>query len=282
MVGTFPLNVQAGSPQYTLTTPRVSSSLVTELYVTNPDAIEPISNAYYTIQNEDGSKWCTFYVSQWETTSANNYTGYCTYSSSNTTDVFPEGSLCWCVWTKEYYDSLTTYISNINIGIPSGCIIPYGGTTIPSGWLLCDGSSISTDTYPDLFNAIKYTYGGSGSSFNLPNLAGRMPLGVSGSYALGSTGGSETVTLTTAQIPSHTHTGSTSYTGNHAHSQIGGVPTTPISNVFASGNTSQGGGPVTTGVAGSHSHSLTINSAGGSDAHNNMPPYISLNYIIKT
>lgn len=126
MVGTFPLNVQAGSPQYTLTTPRVASSLVTELYVTNPDGIEPISNAYYTIQNEDGSKWCTFYVKTWTTDSANNYTGYCTYSSSNTSDVFPEGSICWCVWTKEYYQSIVDRMSSKDVALT--VITPFDDT----------------------------------------------------------------------------------------------------------------------------------------------------------
>ena len=117
MVGTFPLNVQAGSPQYTLAsqiTPSSSTSLIT---ITNTDSIDPINNAYYTIQNEDGSKWCTFYVGQWTTVSSNNYTGSCTYSSSNTSDVFPEGSVCWCVWTKEYYESITTSISTVNTEI---------------------------------------------------------------------------------------------------------------------------------------------------------------------
>ena len=110
----FPLNVQEGSPQYTLTSQVTPSSSTVTLSVTNTDSVEPISNAYYTIQNEDGSKWCTFYIGKWTTDSINNYTGVCTYSSSNTTDVFPEGSTCWCVWAKEYYDSLTTSISNVD------------------------------------------------------------------------------------------------------------------------------------------------------------------------
>ena len=110
----FPLNVQAGSPQYTLTSQITPASSTTSISVTNTDSIQPISNAYYTIQNEDGSKWCTFYIDQWVTTSTNNYTGVCTYSSSNTSDVFPEGSICWCIWCKEYYDSLITPISTIN------------------------------------------------------------------------------------------------------------------------------------------------------------------------
>lgn len=114
MVGTFPLNVEAGSPQYTLTAQISPTSSTTSIPVSGTDATAPISNAYYTIQNDDGSKWCTFYVSQWTTDSPNNYTGTCTYSSSNTSDVFPGGSICWCIWCYEYYESLVTPISTIN------------------------------------------------------------------------------------------------------------------------------------------------------------------------
>lgn len=108
----FPLNVQAGSPQYTLTSQVSPTSTTTTISVTNADSIEPISNAYYTIQNTDGSKWCTFYIGQWTTDSTNNYTGISNYFSSNTSDVFPEGSTCWCIWCKEYYDSLITKIGS--------------------------------------------------------------------------------------------------------------------------------------------------------------------------
>ena len=119
MVGTFPLNVQPGSPQYTISSQITPSSSTTTITITiiNTGQVTPVSNAYYTIQNEDGSKWCTFYVESWtrvgEWVPADapiTFTGSCTYSSSNTSDVFPEGSTCWCIWCKEYYDSLITQI----------------------------------------------------------------------------------------------------------------------------------------------------------------------------
>ena len=121
MVGTFPLNVQAGSLQYTLASDITPTSSTTTITVTiiNADDVTPVSNAYYTIQNEDGSKWCTFYVESWTQEGGFvpadvpvTFTGTCTYSSSNTSDVFPEGSLCWCIWCKEYYDSLITQIGS--------------------------------------------------------------------------------------------------------------------------------------------------------------------------
>lgn len=119
MVGTFPLNVQAGSPQYTLASEITPASSTTTITVTIPNtgSTDPISNAYYTIQNEDGSKWCTFYVESWTNVGGFvpadapvTYNLSCTYTSSNTSDAFPEGSICWCIWCKEYYDSLITQI----------------------------------------------------------------------------------------------------------------------------------------------------------------------------
>ena len=76
--------------------------------------------------------------------------------------------------------------------VPTGTIQMYGGASTPTGYLFCDGTAISRTTYSDLFSTIATNYGtGNGSStFNLPNLQQKFPLGKSGSYALGSTGGS--------------------------------------------------------------------------------------------
>lgn len=84
----------------------------------------------------------------------------------------------------------------------------FAGTTAPSGFLMCDGSLVSRSTYSDLFDVIGTTYGsGDGSTtFALPNLSGRVPMGVSQNYALASSGGSETATLDSTKVPSHTHT----------------------------------------------------------------------------
>lgn len=90
---------------------------------------------------------------------------------------------------------------------PAGIVMPFAGSVAPQGYLLCDGSAVSRATYSALYTAIGDTYGaGDGSTtFNLPDLSGRVVIGVSGSHALGSTGGSETVTLTVDQLPAHTH-----------------------------------------------------------------------------
>jgi microcystin-dependent protein len=106
--------------------------------------------------------------------------------------------------------------------------------------------------------------------FNLPNLQGRVPVGVSSTYPLATVGGAATHTLTTNEIPSHTHTINDP---GHFHGQ-GGV----------------GGGPVLVGIGANKADQtntliattgITINSAGGGQPHNNMQPYIVLNYIIK-
>jgi microcystin-dependent protein len=146
-------------------------------------------------------------------------------------------------------------------GIPSGSITMFGGTTAPSGWLLCDGSAVSRTTYAALFTAISTAHGaGDGSTtFNLPDMRGRAPIGAgngSGLSArtLGGKVGAETHSLSVSEMPAHTH----DYTG------LGGSGTTPFV---------QGIGPVFT--------TTTTSSAGGGAAHNNMQPSYVVNFIIK-
>ncbi|HJK44583.1 MAG TPA: phage tail protein, partial [Methanocorpusculum sp.] len=113
-------------------------------------------------------------------------------STSNITDERRNAS--YCGYTRARYG-----------GVPPGSITSYAGNTVPSGWLLCDGSTLNKNDYPELFSAIGYIYGGSGESFMIPRLVGRMPLGKSSSHPLAETGGSEMVALTMAQMPSHNH-----------------------------------------------------------------------------
>lgn len=104
---------------------------------------------------------------------------------------------------------------------PAGLIMDYAGGTVPSGWLLCDGSAVSPATYPELFQAIGYNYGSSGPNFLLPDARGRSTVGsdptgtrITSSNTLGATAGVDRVTLVEANIPQHTHTSPASNNSN--------------------------------------------------------------------
>ncbi len=142
-----------------------------------------------------------------------------------------------------------------------GVITMYGGTTVPLGTLLCDGSEVSRTTYSRLFDAIGTIYGaGNGTgTFNLPNLQGRVPVGLKASETifntLGNIGGTGAHTLTIAEIPAHTHT----YLGIQSQNAASGVDTV---------------------AENSPRPTETSGSTGGGQSHNNLQPYIVLNYII--
>ena len=100
---------------------------------------------------------------------------------------------------------------NTNFGVPVGTIIDFAGSAAPLGYLTCNGDTISTLDYPDLFAAIGYTWGGSGDDFNLPDLRRRTTVGSGGtetttlSSYVGAIGGAENTILQKENIPSHTH-----------------------------------------------------------------------------
>lgn len=103
--------------------------------------------------------------------------------------------------------------------VPCGVIIPlsYEPITIPEGFLLCDGSSYTTTNYPNLFALIQYTYGGSGSTFNIPDLRDKRGY-MDSNYSLGTISGANSITLTESQLPQHTHNMNvSSYSVTHSH-----------------------------------------------------------------
>lgn len=145
------------------------------------------------------------------------------------------------------------------------------------GWLICDGSAVDRITYAQLFNAIGTTYGaGDGSTtFNLPDLRGRVPIGQSSSYALGAKGGAATHTLTAAQIPAHTHGSAGAHTHSINNCSAAGSKAPQLES-YEKGNSKNRS--ISTNSAGGHTHA----SVGGGEAHNNMQPYVAMNYIIFT
>ena len=186
----------------------------------------------------------------------------------------------------------TPAFTTINAVNPAGAIIMYAATSAPTGYLLCEGSNVSRTTYSDLFAAIGTNYGvGDGSStFGLPNLEGRFPIGYDGStYALNGTGGALTDTptlsgtnagtaLTIANLPAHGHDTwgsvwpSGSWTGGTGTSQSS---VTQTSGTLVTASTLR---TLDTGSGTTHTHAWT----GTSTAVDTVPPYIVVNYIIKT
>lgn len=152
--------------------------------------------------------------------------------------------------------------ATVQLLAPTGVIQGYAGSAAPTGWLLCDGSAVSRASYADLFTLIGTTYGaGDGSTtFNLPDLKGRVPVGrnaADGSFdVLGESGGAKTHTLTTAEMPIHRHNVS-AY--SHSVSQSNALTThshTADGNLAAANENSHFHGGIAAN-AGSHNHSIT-------------------------
>jgi microcystin-dependent protein len=155
-----------------------------------------------------------------------------------------------------------------------GEIRMFGGNFAPQGWMFCDGSILAIAQNEVLFQLIGTTYGGDGqTSFALPDLRGRAPLhqgtgpGLS-TRVIGEQGGSETVTVTTSQMPQHTHTLKASSGLSTGAAGAGGVLAASSVNIY-------GSGPPTTPMA-----VQGISAQGGAQPHENMAPYLAISYII--
>ena len=170
-------------------------------------------------------------------------------------------------------------------GIPTATIVPWSSSSVPTGFLECNGANVSRSTYSDLFGIIGTTYGsGDGSStFGLPDLQDNVAVGKSNNKALASTGGANTVaaagtvggttanaTLSTAQLASHSHS----------------FPSNP--NVFGNPGVNRGTQPTTdgnkntanTGSGTGHQHNMSATFSG--TATSVVQPYLTVIYIIKT
>ena len=158
--------------------------------------------------------------------------------------------------------------------VPPGTLVPYAGSSAPDGWLLADGTtglnSVTDTTLADLFAVIGTTYGGTGAAdFDLPDMRGRVPLGVgtgdasdATAHALADKEGTETHTLVEGEMPAHTHGPGSGVEFQNKDS--------PGADGFA------GGGDLLTGIS-----SGATASTGGGGAHNNLQPSLTLTFIIK-
>ena len=171
-------------------------------------------------------------------------------------------------------DGLTATTAQMNTLATGGGVIPSGGiimwsgavSAIPTGWVLCNGSN------------------------STPDLRNRFVVGAGSTYAVNATGGADTVSLATANLPSHNHsfsgTGTTNTAGAHNHSSGWYGPRGADGHVAVFATNDSGYPSVNTGTAGDHNHTVTISgttgNTGSGTAHENRPPYYALAYIMKS
>ncbi len=138
----------------------------------------------------------------------------------------------------------------------------------PKGWALCNGQILPINQNQALFSLLGTTYGGNGqTTFALPNLQGRTPIHAGAGHTLGEAAGEESHTLTAGEMPTHTHSWQTA-AGNASDAVA-------IGNVLAASNKLYAAPSALTGV-----NPGTIANAGGSQAHTNLQPYLTLNFAI--
>lgn len=151
-----------------------------------------------------------------------------------------------------------------------GEIRMFAGNFAPAGWMFCEGQLLPISENETLFNLIGTTYGGDGqSTFALPDLRGRVPIHMGNGFILAETGGVEEVTLTTSQIPSHTHAFLGTLDQGSQPGPVGFVPA--ASNVVSIYSATP---PV------NNMSTQMIASDGGSQPHNNFQPYLCVDFII--
>jgi len=194
-------------------------------------------------------------------------------------------------WSDEYGDITTDQATRIMslmlqtlqfnyeppMTIPAGATMIWHTNAPPTRWLLCDGGAVLKAEYPELYAVIGDEYGSTETQFGLPDMSDVSPMGVGGFVGLNDFAGSDTVTLTTNQIPAHNHgvtdpghthpplSPSTTFLGN----KPSGTNTAPASTFLGTSATT---GSATTGIS--------TNNTGDGDAHNNLSPVFGVYFII--
>jgi microcystin-dependent protein len=158
-----------------------------------------------------------------------------------------------------YMEDLRLWLQELPLALPPiGSIMLWPDATPPAGWLLCDGDTHLPATYPVLSALLGETFGNVSPYFRVPTLTNRFPVGAGDTYSVGSTGGAATHTLTTAQLPAHSH------------------------DILAKDNTNNVSNARLAAAGGTGTDTTkTTQAAGSGSPHNNMPPYQALYYIIR-
>lgn len=184
---------------------------------------------------------------------------------------------------------VTEYIGPVEDDVLPGTVVAFAGPTIPTGYLLCDGSVVSQTTYPDLFTAIGTTWGpATGGNFTLPDFRGRTLIGTGtggglSPRVLGGQTGEETHQLVTSELSGHTH-GVTDPGHLHYESEGNQFAQSLASGTQSYENTPTPGQAIYPGVGYTQANAtgITITNAGGDVPHNNMQPCSFCAYLIKT
>ena len=160
---------------------------------------------------------------------------------------------------------------------PTGVVVPFAGASVPTGWLLCDGTGYVATDYPALFALIGYTFGGSAGSFHVPNLQNQFPIGASGTHALASTGGSSTI------VANHTHfvanIDTTSWPPSGPYSTLTDTPSNSMIDWVQGASHVEAYQLVGSATVPTAGH--TSGPQGATVGADSLPPFVALNYIIK-
>lgn len=181
--------------------------------------------------------------------------------------IFKYYSGAWVDVYSDIFYSKAEVDNKVASGLPVGTILPFGGGAAPTGYFICNGGAVSRATYAPLFSVIGTSYGAGDfvTSYNVPDLRGRSPVGsgtgdaaAASAWALGQKKGAETHTLAISEIPAHVHT-----------LDVGGGSANVLNTLNGNQNNSV--------VVGTQ----TTTSVGGGAAHNNLQPSLTVNFIIK-
>lgn len=148
----------------------------------------------------------------------------------------------------------------------------WGGNFAPVGWNFCDGTTLQISQFDALYQLIGTTYGGDGvNTFDLPNLSGRVPVHQGGGFVPGQVAGTEAVTLTTNQLPVHSHSFLCSTNPGGSTNPPGNVPATIVgaNSAYAQVSATVGMNPGSIGA-----------DPGGGQPHDNLQPYLCVTFII--